>query len=88
MLAKIDRNLQWTTDLGNAYYNQPQDVLEAVQVMRQRAQAAGNLQSTPQEAVSYDPGNIELAPVNPQLVYVPAYNPCEIHLELFEGRQG
>ena len=75
VLAQMDRNLQWTTDLGNAYYNQPQDVLEAVQVMRQRAQAAGNLQSTPQEAVSYDQGNIELAPVNPQVVYVPAYNP-------------
>ena len=42
VLAQMDRNLQWTTDLGNAYYNQPQDVLEAVQVMRRRAQAAGN----------------------------------------------
>src|ERR1039457_2110904 len=79
VLAQMDRNLQWTTDLGNAYYNQPQDVLEAVQVMRQRAQAAGNLQSTPQEAVSYDQGNIELAPVNPQLVYVPAYNPWAVY---------
>jgi hypothetical protein len=79
VLAQMDRNLQWTIDLGNAYYNQPQDVLEAVQVMRQRAQAAGNLQSTPQEAVSYDQGNIELAPVNPQLVYVPAYNPWSVY---------
>jgi hypothetical protein len=34
VLAEMDRNLQWTTDLGNAYYNQPQDVLQAVQVMR------------------------------------------------------
>jgi hypothetical protein len=79
VLAQMDRNLQWTTDLGNAYYNQPQDVLEAIQVMRQRAQAAGNLQSTPQESVSYDQGNIELAPVNPQLVYVPAYNPWSVY---------
>ncbi|MDR3749263.1 MAG: DUF3300 domain-containing protein [Acidobacteriota bacterium] len=79
VLAQMARNLQWTTDLGNAYYNQPQDVLEAVQVMRQRAQAAGNLQSTPQEAVSYDQGNIELAPVNPQLIYVPAYNPWSVY---------
>ncbi len=79
VLAQMDRNLQWTTDLGNAYYNQPQDVLEAVQVMRQRAQAAGNLQSTPQESVSYDQGNIELAPVNPQVVYVPAYNPWAVY---------
>jgi hypothetical protein len=79
VLAQMDRNLQWTTDLGNAYYNQPQDVLEAVQVMRHRAQAAGNLQSTPQEAVSYDQGNIELAPVDPQMVYVPAYNPWSVY---------
>jgi Protein of unknown function (DUF3300) len=79
VLAEMDRNLRWTTDLGNAYYNQPQDVLEAVQVMRQRAQAAGNLQTTPQETVSYDQGNIELAPANPQVVYVPAYNPWVVY---------
>jgi len=80
VLAVMDRNPQWTTDLGNAYYNQPQEVLEAVQVMRQRAQMAGNLQSTPQEAVSYDDqGDIELAPVNPQTVYVPAYNPWGVY---------
>jgi Protein of unknown function (DUF3300) len=79
VLAEMDRNFGWTTDLGNAYYNQPQDLLNAVQVLRQRAQAAGNLQSTPQEAVSYDQGAIELAPPNPQLVYVPAYNPWTVY---------
>src|ERR1035438_9117967 len=36
VLAQMNYNLQWTTELGNAYYNQPQDVLDAVQVMRQR----------------------------------------------------
>jgi len=75
VLAQMDRNLEWTTDLGNAYYNQPQDVLEAVQVMRRRAQAAGTLRSTPQEVLGYDAGNIVLAPPNPQVVYVPSYNP-------------
>ena len=60
VLAEMDQNLRWTADLGNAYYNQPQDLLQAVQVMRQRAQAAGNLQNTPQETVSYDQGNIEV----------------------------
>jgi hypothetical protein len=81
VLAQMDRNLQWTTDLGNAYYNQPQDVLEAVLVMRQRAQAAGNLHSTPQEVVRYDEGNIVLAPPSPQVVYVPAYNPWAVYGE-------
>src|ERR1700689_3651219 len=79
VLSEMNRNMRWTTDLGNAYYNQPQDTLEAVQVLRQRAQAAGNLQTTAQETVSYDQGNIELAPANPQVVYVPAYNPWVVY---------
>ena len=79
VLAEMDRNQRWTTDLGNAYYNQPQDVLEAVQVMRQRAQAAGNLQDSPEENVSYNAGAIELAPPNPQVVYVPQYNPWAVY---------
>lgn len=81
VLAQMDRNLQWTNDLGNAYYNQPQDVLEAVQVMRMRAQAAGTLQSTPQQAVRYDQGYIQLMPVNPEVVFVPAYNPWTVYGE-------
>jgi hypothetical protein len=79
VLQEMDRNIQWAAALGNAYYNQPQDVLEAVQVLRQRAQAAGNLQSSAQEQVSYDQGAIELAPANPQYVYVPVYNPWSIY---------
>jgi Protein of unknown function (DUF3300) len=81
VLVEMDQNLQWTTELGNAYYNQPQAVFAAVQVMRQRAQAAGNLQSSPQEAVSYNQGNILLAPTTPQTVYVPAYNPWTVYGE-------
>jgi hypothetical protein len=79
VLAEMARNLQWTTDLGNAYYNQPQDVMQTVQVMRDRAQAAGNLQSTPQEQVTVDQGNIELSPANAQTVYVPSYNPWGVY---------
>jgi hypothetical protein len=75
VLGEMARNFSWTAALGNAYYNQPQDLMNAVQVLRQRAQGAGTLQNTPQEAVSYDQGNIELAPANPQVVYVPAYDP-------------
>jgi hypothetical protein len=75
VLDMMNRDLHWTTDLGNAYYNQPQDVLQTIQVMRQRAEDAGTLQSTPQEEVSYSQGYIQLAPPNPQVVYVPAYDP-------------
>lgn len=79
VLALMDRNLQWTTDLGNAYYNQPQDVLETVQVLRQRAQQAGSLRNNPQEMVNNNQGYIELAPPNPQVVSVPAYNPWDVY---------
>jgi hypothetical protein len=79
VLAEMDQNLQWTTALGNAYYNQPQNMLQAVQLMRQRARAAGNLESTPQQVVSYSQGDIQLAPANPQVVYVPVYNPWTVY---------
>jgi len=88
VLAEMDQNLRWTIALGNAYYNQPQDVLDVIQVMRQRAQAAGNLQSTPQESVSYDQGYIQLAPGNPQVVYLPAYNPWNSYGQPIEPYRG
>jgi len=75
VLAMMDRDLKWTTDLGNAYYNQPQDVLTTIQVLRQRAQNAGTLRNTPQQEVTNDQGYIQLEPTNPQVVYVPTYNP-------------
>lgn len=75
VLSMMNQNLPWTTALGNAYYNQPQDLLQTVQVLRQRAEAAGNLQSTPQEQVATNQGYITVAPANPQVVYVPTYNP-------------
>jgi Protein of unknown function (DUF3300) len=79
VLAQMDRNMQWTTDLGNAYYNQPQDVMDAVQQMRQRAQQAGSLESTQQQTVSNNDGEIAIAPANPEVVYVPAYNPWVVY---------
>jgi len=88
VLSMLDRNLQWTTELGNAYYNQPQDVLQTIQVMRQRAQSAGTLVSTPQEAVSEDQGYIELAPRNPQVVYVPTYDPWSAYGEPVQPYSG
>jgi hypothetical protein len=75
VLDMLNHNLQWTTELGNAYYNQPQDVMEAIQVLRQRAQQAGNLQSTPQQEVSDDQGYIDITPTDPEVVYVPTYDP-------------
>jgi uncharacterized membrane protein YgcG len=79
VLAQMDKNIQWTTDLGNAYYNQPDDVMAAVQSMRARAQAAGTLHNTPQQQVSDNGGNIVIVPANPEVVYVPVYNPWGVY---------
>jgi Protein of unknown function (DUF3300) len=75
VLANMDKNLAWTSSLGEAYVNQQQDVMAAVQAMRARAQAAGNLKSTSQEKVSTQGQNITIEPAAPDVVYVPQYNP-------------
>ena len=79
VLDNLNKNMNWTNALGNAYYNQPQDVMSAVQVMRQRAYDAGTLRTNQQLDVSYQPGNIVVAPANPAVVYVPYYNPWTVY---------
>src|SRR5271170_3828532 len=79
VLDNMARNYNWTTSLGNAYYNQPGDVMNAVQAMRVQAQQGGYLRSTPQQRVYVDGGQILIAPVNPELVYVPYYNPWRLY---------
>jgi hypothetical protein len=75
VLGNMDKNLSWTSSLGDAYYNQPQDVMDAVQTMRRRAQASGNLRTTPQQTVSTQGPAITIEPQSPNVVYVPAYDP-------------
>jgi hypothetical protein len=79
VLGNMDKNLSWTSSLGDAYYNQQQDVMDAVQVMRQRAQQAGNLQTTPQQTVTTQGSTIVVEPANPEVVYVPAYDPWLVY---------
>jgi uncharacterized protein DUF3300 len=79
VLGNMDKNLSWTSSLGDAYYNQQQDVMAAVQVMRQRAQAAGNLQSTPQQTVENQDSSIIIQPTSTEVVYVPAYDPWLVY---------
>jgi len=88
VLDLMNHDLEWTSNLGNAYYNQPQDVMQTVQVLRDRAEQAGNLQSTPQEEVQNDQGYVELAPTDPQVVYVPTYNPWDVYGEPIEPYPG
>jgi hypothetical protein len=79
VLGNMDKNLSWTSSLGDAYYNQEQDVMDAIQVMRQRAEQAGNLKSTPQQTVTDQDSTISVQPANPQVVYVPAYDPWLVY---------
>lgn len=75
VLANLSKNLGWASELGDAYYNQQEDVMKAVQEMRKKAKKAGNLKSTSQLNVEEDDGRIDVVPVDPAVVYVPAYDP-------------
>ena len=79
VLGNMDKNLSWTSSLGDAYYNQQQDVMDAIQVMRQRAQQAGNLKTTPQQTVTTQDSDIVIQPASPDVVYVPAYDPWLVY---------
>ncbi len=79
VLGNMDKNLSWTSSLGDAYYNQQQDVMDAVQVMRKKAQDSGNLKSTPQQTVTTQDSDIDIQPADPNVVYVPAYDPWLVY---------
>src|SRR5271165_2994407 len=80
VLGNLANNLAWTSSLGEAYHNQQADVMTAVQALRAKAQAAGNLKSTPQiTVVQQSPQTIVIQPANPQVIYVPQYNPTVIY---------
>jgi hypothetical protein len=81
-LAKLNQDIRWTTDLGNAFLSQQSDVMSAVQTMRSRAQDNGRLSSTPQQRVNTqrrDGQNvIVIQPADPEVIYVPVYDPAYI----------
>jgi hypothetical protein len=79
VLGNMDKNLSWTSSLGDAYYNQQEDVMQAVQAMRLKAQQSGNLKSTPQQTVTAQGSTITIQPAQPDVVYVPAYNPWAVY---------
>jgi hypothetical protein len=79
VLGNMDKNLSWTSSLGDAYYNQEQAVMDAIQAMRQKAEQAGNLKTTPQQNVSTEGSDVVIQPADPQIVYVPAYDPWLVY---------
>jgi Protein of unknown function (DUF3300) len=89
-LQMMSDKLDWAQQLGDAFLAQQQQVLAAVQKLRAEAQATGNLQSTPQQTVTLAPAPADVAvsgigqaitiqPVNPDVYYVPVYNPAVVY---------
>jgi hypothetical protein len=82
VLTRLNQDVRWTTDLGNAFLGQQADVMAAIQRLRARAQANGKLRTTPQENVTTQTQNgqteIAIQPADPQVIYVPTYDPTYI----------
>ncbi|HXX85119.1 MAG TPA: DUF3300 domain-containing protein [Casimicrobiaceae bacterium] len=79
VLAMMSDKLEWTQQLGDAFLANQQQVMQTVQSLRARAQAAGNLQSTEQQKVIVQQKTIIIEPAQPSVVYVPVYNPTVIY---------
>jgi len=82
-LKQLAENVKWTTDLGNAFLAQQADVMDAVQRMRGKAKDAGNLKSSEQQKVETkvveSKSVVVIEQANPQVVYVPSYNPTVVY---------
>jgi hypothetical protein len=88
VLANMSRNLAWTSELGDTYVNQQQELTQAVQTMRERARQAGNLNTTPQEKVEAKGKTIVIQPAETDTIYVPQYDPWLVYgapLAVFPG---
>ena len=79
VLKRLNEDVTWTTNLGNAFLNQQGDVMGAIQRLRASAEQSGKLVSTPQQQVinTTDAGQpvVEIQPTNPEVIYVPSYDP-------------
>ncbi len=80
LVKRLNQDITWTTNLGNAFLSQQADVMDAVQRMRLKARQAGKLSSTPQQTVTTTNENgqpfIVIEPANPQIIYLPNYDPA------------
>lgn len=79
VLAMMGEKLDWTQKLGDAFLAQQKDVMGAVQKLRAKAQASGNLKTTKEQVVKVEQQTIIIEPASPQVVYVPTYNPTVVY---------
>lgn len=79
VLEMMDDKLEWTQELGDAFLADKQGVMQTVQSLRQKADASGNLQSNEQQKVVKEQTTIIIEPAQPEVVYVPTYNPTVVY---------
>jgi hypothetical protein len=81
VLRMMNEKLEWTEKLGNAFLSQQKDVMASVQRLRKKAQESGNLKTTKEQKVIVEEKTkvIVIEPANPQVVYVPVYNPTVVY---------
>jgi hypothetical protein len=79
ILGMMNERLDWLQKLGDAFLAQQADVMDSVQRLRQQAQAAGTLKSSPQQTVTSQDQTITVEPANPSTVYVPVYDPTIVY---------
>ncbi|MBI5910168.1 MAG: DUF3300 domain-containing protein [Betaproteobacteria bacterium] len=79
VLERMDENLQWTQALGDAFLEQQSQVMDTVQALRRKAQAAGNLRSDDRLSVVQSGPSLLVQPLDPQVVYVPYYDPLVVY---------
>ena len=85
LLAWMDKSLEWTASLGEAFVEQPADVMNALQALRVQAKAAGNLQDSPQQKVEEEDAVIRIVPTDPQVIYVPQYDPDLVYIQSYSS---
>ena len=79
VLSKMNENLEWTQNLGDAFLAQEKEVMGTIQNLRKKAQEAGNLKDTEQQKVVVEKETIVIQPANPEVIYVPSYNPAVVY---------
>ena len=78
VLRMMDENLDWTVKLGEAVISQQDQLMDAIQQFRRRANAAGNLRSDERQTVAKVGDTIEIRPADPEVIYVPSYEPDQV----------
>ncbi len=78
VIKQMSADLDWTADLGEAVVDDQGAVLDAVQAFRRKAQAAGNLKTDAKQVVEVEKEVIKIVPADPQVIYVPQYNPTTV----------